>query len=358
MASSRQIFLPANRLLGDKYGDRRKVIPIFIPHMGCPNQCVFCDQRHISGSSDCMTPERAMRICDDILHSDSATRYDFECAFYGGSFTGLDMQLMEEYLRIPFTRGIPIRLSTRPDYISEEILLLLKRYNVRTIELGAQSMDDSVLRRSKRNHTAEQTVDAAGRIRKHGFELGIQTMTGLPGDTDETARTTAERVCALQPDLVRIYPALVLRDTELFGLYQNGAYEPITLDQAVSLSARLLAIYDRAGIRVIRLGLQSGEEISMRPGSKVAAGPYHNAFRQLTESYLLASYINDASDGVEEIVCGRDAAQFIRGHGGFGLAMIRKKSALPAGIRIDGGLEPNIIQVFHRVDAEPLTIVL
>ncbi|MHB8962294.1 MAG: elongator complex protein 3 [Saccharofermentanales bacterium] len=376
MANSHEIFLPGNRLLGVKYGDTKKVIPIFITHMGCPNQCVFCDQRHISGSSDSMTPERVMRICDTVLHQRIAAladptnqdnlpspevpakHHDFECAFYGGSFTGLDMHQMEEYLRIPFARGLPVRLSTRPDYISEKILLLLKQYNVRTIELGVQSMDDSVLQRSKRNHTAGQTVEAVRLIRRHGFELGIQTMIGLPGDTEATALATSKTVCDLQPDLVRIYPALVLRDTELYELYNAGLYEPMSLIQAISLSARLLDMYDKAQIRVIRLGLQSGGEISSRPDSKVAAGPFHSAFRQLTESYLLASYLADAAGAITAIECGRDAVQFVRGHTGFGLDILRRAAGHHFDVRINPALEPNIIKVFNSADAKPRTVVL
>ncbi|MHB1453095.1 MAG: elongator complex protein 3 [Saccharofermentanales bacterium] len=357
MSSLRYEFLPDNRLLGDKYGDRRKVIPIFIAHMGCPNQCVFCDQRHISGSADIMTPEYAIRICDQVL-SQKPGDILYECAFYGGSFTGIASNLMEEYLRIPFERGLPIRLSTRPDYINEGILCLLKHYNVQTIELGAQSMDETVLRLSKRNHTPEHTIKAVEMIRNYGFELGIQTMIGLPGDTSGTAAATARSVCGLQPDLVRIYPALVLKDTELYDLYLAGTYVPMTLAEAIPLSAELLGLYDQAGIRVIRLGLQSGNEISARPDSKVAAGPYHSAFRQLSESYLLASYIADAVENISEIESGRDAAQFFRGHDAYGLGVLCRLTGQKIAFRIRPELEPNIIRVFNGGDAEPRIVVL
>lgn len=358
MSSRIYEFLPDNRLLGDKYGDRRKVIPIFITHMGCPNQCVFCDQRHISGSADIMTPERATGICDQILSRNSVSGIRFECAFYGGSFTGLDRKLMEDYLKIPFERGLPIRLSTRPDYISEKVLILLKQYNVHTIELGVQSMNENVLKLSKRNHTPEHTIAAVELIRKYGFELGIQTMIGLPGDSYETAMATAKSVRSLQPDLIRIYPALVLKDTELFDFYIAGTYIPMKLAEAISLGAELLDLYDKAGIRVIRLGLQSGNEISARPDSKVAAGPYHSAFRQLCESYLLASYIADTVDGISEIECGQDAAQFLRGHGAYGLGIICGTAGRIIAARISTELKPNIIRVFNTADAEPLIIVL
>ncbi|PYG87062.1 radical SAM family protein [Ruminiclostridium sufflavum DSM 19573] len=190
-----------------------------------------------------------------------------------------------------------MRLSTRPDYISEEILDLLLRYDVRTIELGAQSLDDKVLLCSHRGHTIEDVAQAAKMIKDRGISLGIQTMIGLPEDTKEKDIMTARKVVALSPDIVRIYPALVIKDTYLQKMYSEGRYRPVTVDEAVDICAELLEIYEASNINVIRIGLQPTESIS--ENGDVVAGPFHPAFRQLVQSRLILNkmieYIKDNS---------------------------------------------------------------
>lgn len=212
-----------------------------------------------------------------------------EIGFYGGSFTGISLSEQEWYLKIGYSyinkgKVKEIRLSTRPDYINTTILDLLGRYGVRTIELGAQSLDNEVLKRSNRGHRDEDVQNAAKMIKDRGFSLGIQTMIGLPGDTRDKAIDTARKVVKLAPDMVRIYPTLVIENTFLQKMYQEGQYQPLTINEAVDISAELLDIYEQNNINVIRIGLQPTDNIS--ESGEVVAGPFHPAFRQLVQSRL------------------------------------------------------------------------
>lgn len=264
------------------------IIPIFVPHEGCRHDCCFCNQRKISGQSAAPSPEEVRRTIDSYL--DIIPRYDVvQIAFFGGSFTGIPRALQEKYLE---TAAIyirdhlvdSVRISTRPDSIDPNILSMLKAYSVRTIELGAQSMDDAVLRCAGRGHTAADTQKAAELIRLGGFELGLQTMTGLPGATDESDIVTAEKIIRLRPDLVRIYPTVVIKGTRLHTMYERGEYEARALDKTVALCADLMVKYESENIKVIRMGLQSSDGIST--DGEIAAGPYHPAFGQLVKSQL------------------------------------------------------------------------
>ncbi len=208
-----------------------------------------------------------------------------EIAFFGGSFTAIDRRVMEELLQVAsgFVDGekvTGIRLSTRPDAIDMSVLSVLKRYGVTAIELGAQSMDDKVLSLNRRGHTSEDVEGASRLIREHGFSLGLQMMTGLYGATQESDYETAEKILALSPDTVRIYPTLTLKGTYLEELYQQGVYVPPTIEQTVSLCAKLLCLFESAGIAVIKLGLHAGVE------KNAVAGPFHPALRELCESEL------------------------------------------------------------------------
>ncbi|MHB8843505.1 MAG: elongator complex protein 3 [Nitrospirota bacterium] len=262
------------------------IIPFFIPHAGCTHQCVFCDQRNITGKQ---APPAASSIPSTIsrcLH-ERAGKGPAQVAFYGGSFTALPPSLQQAYLEPaqPFIASgaiSGIRLSTRPDCINAEVLSLLERYHVRTIELGVQSMDDDVLRLSGRGHTAADTVRAVRLLREHGFLIGLQLMPGLPGDSTGIFQATVGQVIGLKPDFVRIYPALVIRDTPLAAMYNTGRYAPLALDAAVTLCREALDRFEEAGIEVIRIGLQATDELES-PGT-IVAGPFHPAFRQLVES--------------------------------------------------------------------------
>ena len=270
-------------------------IPIFVPHKGCPYDCVFCNQRRITGHIRETIPNEVNEIIERHLAT-IPVGSRIEVAFFGGSFTGIPIEeqnaLMERVMPyIKSGRISGIRLSTRPDYINDEILENLKRYNVTTIELGVQSMSDIVLCAANRGHTRADAEAAARLIKEYDIALGLQMMTGLPGDTEELAIDTAERMIALKPECVRIYPTLVIKDTYLEKLYRSGLYTPQTVDEAARLAAKLIAMFEASGITVIRVGLQPTEEIN--EGASVVAGPFHPAFGELAES---AVYYNIAKE--------------------------------------------------------------
>ena len=267
---------------------RKANVPIFIPHVGCPHDCSFCDQRAISGRQHPPTAEDVRAILTDARQTLRQRGSAAEIAFFGGSFTVIEPRYRRDLLKAAgdFLDGdvfTGIRISTRPDAIDQAILDELERSGVTAIELGAQSMDDEVLRLSGRGHSSAQTASAARLIRDQGFSLGLQRMTGLPGDTDEKAVATAKKLAELKPDTIRIYPALILQGSELERQYQRGVYRPQALEEAVALCAHLLRYFNGQGIRVIRLGLHQEAEMQAR----IIAGPYHPAFRELVEGEIL-----------------------------------------------------------------------
>ncbi len=257
-------------------------IPIFIPHMGCPHQCVFCNQRSISG---CMQFEEA-EIDKTIQNTLSTCREEdwVEIAFFGGSFTGIDRALMirlldkaEGYVKEGVVRSI--RLSTRPDYISHEILEILSGYSVRHIELGLQSMDDTVLAAAKRGHTREQAVNACKEVVRAGFSLVGQMMIGLPCSTPEREIETAEMICELGAEAARIYPTVVFYDTPLAELTKKGLYQPLSVEEAAVRSANALRVFSEHRVNVIRIGLCASE--SLTSSERVLAGPNHPSLGEL-----------------------------------------------------------------------------
>lgn len=269
---------------------KRYIIPIFVPHRGCPHACVFCNQASITGQTaavDGKTVEEAIAAYRQTIPA--GTDKTVEVAFYGGSFTGIPLAEQSELL-VPAAQALAagqidgIRLSTRPDYIDRTILANLRHYRVRTIELGVQSLDAAVLAAAKRGHTADAVAAAVDLIREFGFDLGLQLMLGLPDDNPVKFRETVRQTIALRPDFVRIYPTLILKGTELAELYREGRYRPLSLPEAVDLAKTALAAFSRSGIPVIRVGLQPTEDIAA--GSEVVAGPFHPAFRQLVESAM------------------------------------------------------------------------
>jgi len=271
-------------------------IPIFIPHLGCPFQCIYCNQKYISGTIKAPDAEEVHAIIQQKLSTIDSNNAAVEVAFFGGSFTCLSKTEQEKYLQAvqPYIRDKKvngIRISTRPDYIDENILQLLKQYNVNTIELGVQSMSDNVLMLAGRGHTAADVVKASELIRKGGFDLGIQTMIGLPGEGKEESEHTALRVIDLKPDCVRIYPVLVLKDTELERLFSEGKYEPMSLEHTVERVAMVLSLYINNDINVIKVGLHPSEEFES--GGKLVAGPFHPGFREMVMSSLWKNEFND-----------------------------------------------------------------
>ncbi|MBQ6267888.1 MAG: radical SAM protein [Clostridia bacterium] len=264
-------------------------VALFAPHAGCPHQCSFCDQRTISGQVTPLTPAAVHAAARKALATLPAeTAAAGELAFFGGSFTLLPqaeqialLEAAHSYIKEGCFRGI--RISTRPDGIDPAVCALLQRCGVTAVELGAQSMDDRVLALNRRGHTAAQTVQAHALLRQCGFETGLQMMTGLYGSTDADSRATAQAICALQPDTVRIYPTVVLAGTPLAALMQAGQFQPQGLADAVALCAELLQLFDAAGIRVIRVGLHASRDVETR----MRGGAYHPALRELAESRIL-----------------------------------------------------------------------
>lgn len=272
-------------------------IPIFIPHLGCPNNCVFCDQRKISG---CISfDESGVRKDIETALSTVSPEDDVEIAFFGGSFTGIDRDLMVRLLLIAESfvlegRVSRVRCSTRPDYIDAEVLEILRRYHVRTVELGIQSFSDAVLSASKRGHTAEASINACRLVKSAGFELVGQMMIGLPGSTPEDELATAEAICSLGADGARVYPTVVFSETELADMTERGEYAPLSVEEAIKRTASVLDIFDRAGVPVIRVGLCSGENLSS-PES-VVGGANHPALGELAMGELTYRRICRAVD--------------------------------------------------------------
>ena len=271
------------------------IIPFFIPHSGCPHQCVFCNQKNITGRKSAVHPDAIARTIIDYCRTHTKQEI-VQIAFYGGSFTALPHEEQKAYLEAarPFIRSGQIehiRLSTRPDCINRDILSLLKSYNVRIVELGVQSLSDEVLTRSGRGHTAADTASAVKLLREYGFAVGLQLMVGLPGDSASSFSETVSCIIELKPDFVRIYPTLVIAGTPLEELYRRGQYIPLSLDEAVSLCREALERFSLAGIDVIRIGLQPTKKLEA-PGT-VLAGPYHPAFRELVESSLFLDRMRD-----------------------------------------------------------------
>lgn len=272
-------------------------IPIFIPHLGCPNNCVFCDQRKISG---CISfDESGVKAQIEEVLSTLCPDDEAEIAFFGGSFTGIDRELMIRLLLISdeFVDGGrvgSVRCSTRPDYIDGEILEILREHHVKTIELGIQSMSDEVLSASKRGHTAERALEACRMVKDAGFDLIGQMMIGLPGATLEDEIATAKAICNASADGARVYPTVVFAETELAEMTSSGIYKPLDIEDAIERTAFVLDIFDRAEIPVIRVGLCSGENLSS-PES-VVGGANHPALGELAMGELTYRRICEEAD--------------------------------------------------------------
>ncbi len=279
-------------------------VALFVVHKGCPHMCSFCNQRSISGSSKDITAadvHEAVKIAVGSLSQSEAA--GGEIAFFGGSFTMVEREYMISLLEAAYEyveKGIfkGIRISTRPDGISEEICGILKKYGVTAVELGAQSLDDRVLELNERGHTARQVENACRMLKNYGFELGLQMMTGLYGSDDADSIATAEKIIALAPDTVRIYPTVVLKGTRLYELMEKGEFAPKGIPETVELCARLIPMFENAGIKVIRVGLHSGGGVE----EGFAGGAYHPALREICEGRI---YYNNALEKLSGLEKGR-----------------------------------------------------
>ena len=279
---------------------RAYIVPVFVPHWGCPHACVFCNQRRISGVGK---PATAGDVKNAIAQAAAFLPKGGkrQLAFYGGSFTAIpvpDQEVLLSAAKEAMDRGEidAVRLSTRPDAIDETVLERLRRYGVETVELGAQSMDDAVLRLTERGHTAADVERASRLITAAGFKLILQMMTGLPGSSDESDTETARRLIALGPDGVRIYPTVIVRDTALYDLWRAGEYREHTVEGAVRVCAKIVPLFESAGIPIIRLGLNPTEELS---GGAAVGGAYHPALGELVKSRILLEKARAVLRGIE-----------------------------------------------------------
>ena len=273
--------------------DRRRkgslIIPIFIPNQGCPNRCVYCKQETITNQSN--QPVHAINIKKILDEAIKSNRFDAsadpEVAFYGGTFTKLSKGRMEEllgavapYVRKGFFRSI--RVSTRPDELDVERIALMKRFGISTVELGAQSMDEEVLKLTKRGHTVKDTIESVQLLKRHGLRVGIQLMPGLPGDSEERFMKTVEKVVELQPNMVRLYPTIIICGTELERWYNEKRYQPLELEEAVNICQKACVRFEKEGIPVIRIGLMSSPTLLEK--GEIVAGPWHRSFGFLVRS--------------------------------------------------------------------------
>ncbi|HHV16307.1 MAG TPA: radical SAM protein [Gelria sp.] len=261
-------------------------IPVFIPHLGCPFQCIFCNQNKIASNRGIPTRAELITTIDEHLDTIGTSGENIELAFFGGSFTAIDRKLQEEYLSAvqPYLKSgqiSSIRISTRPDFIDDNILQLLLRYGVKTIELGVQSFSDEVLKASGRGYRRDDVFKASRFIKSFGFKLGIQLMIGLPGDSQALDMESTRQAITLAPDMVRIYPTLVIADTPLELLFQRNQYRPLNLSEAIATCKEMFLEFQQNDIAVIRMGLYPGKEL-LSPGN-IVAGPFHPAFGELVE---------------------------------------------------------------------------
>ena len=294
---------------------KHAIIPIFIPHRGCPNDCVFCNQKAITARQPDVTPSDARRIIETYLPTLTGRGLEtIEVAFFGGSFTGLSIDEQSAFLAVAADykrRGLidKIHLSTRPDYIDTAILDNLRFFGTDTIELGVQSFDDSVLAAAGRGHTASAVYEACSLIHEYGFELGIQLMIGLPGDSLEKCLYSARETVRMKPSIARLYPTIVLQDTALYDMTRAGLYHPLTTPEAVSITKEMYRILAGAGINIIRVGLKSTDLISGSgsEGDQTWGHTYHPAFRQLVEGEIAREDIEAQIRALPEVSPGADA---------------------------------------------------
>ncbi len=319
-----------------KMGKFHYIIPVFVPDLGCPHQCVFCNQKRITGLDDVPDREKVAALVEDYLKTmPGGPGIKREVAYYGGSFTAIEPALQRELLAPAYRLLIQgkidgIRVSTRPDSVSEDIMALLSSYGVNTVELGVQSMDDTVLFKSGRGHSSRDVLRASAFVKAWGMNLGFQMMIGLPGDSEKADLYTASELIALKPDLVRIYPCLVLKGTRLAEMFEHGEYNPLTIDRAVKICRKLLLMFERAEVNIVRIGLQPSEQINLE--GDVLAGPYHPAFRELVESavardqveYLLKKAAVEKAVEIEITVPEQDVS-FVRGHKGGNVEYFKQK---------------------------------
>lgn len=319
-------------------------IPIFISHFGCPNACVFCNQIKINGRETDVTNEDLEKIIKDYLEILPENSYK-EVAFFGGTFTGISLGRQKEYLEVVkkyLDEGLVqgIRLSTRPDYINKEVMEQLKKYKVTTIELGVQSFDQDVLEKSARYYKIEVVYESCKMIKSYGINLGIQIMPGLPGSTFEKDFETAKKVVEINPMNVRVYPTLVIKDTELERMYYSGAYKVLSMKEAIKRCRKICALIELKGIKIIRVGLQPSEDL--RNGGVSVKGAFHPAFRELVDGEIYFCFLKKIEEVEKHLnieVCEKNVSKIV------GINKKNKKRLKSLEIKINNGLSVDKITV-------------
>ncbi len=341
------------------FDEKPLIVPIFIPNQGCPHRCVFCDQEKITSQPAGPIDGRRVRELLDLARRSTTffARRHREIAFYGGTFASLPKERIRELLGVvaPYLQEgifLSVRISTRPDSLDEEKAALLRGLGVSTVELGTQSMDDEVLRMTRRGHSALDTERTVGLLRQHGFRVGIQLMPGLPGDSAERFSATVQQVIRMKPDMVRLYPVVVIRGTELAQWVESGKYQPLALEEAVRICAESCLCLEQAGIPVIRIGLMASA--SLREKGQVLGGPWHESFGHLVRSEIYQRRIEAFLPGPGEAqrisirIPSKEIA-LLRGHRNAGIRRIEKRTkALIEGILPDDSLPPGRIRVETR----------
>lgn len=303
-------------------------IPVFIPELACPNRCIYCNQRHISGQLQVVKPAEIEQIIEQ--HLSTFIRPSFvELAFFGGSFTGIDEKDMIKYLKIvqPYIEKgeiKSIRISTRPDYINEKVLDILKQYNVRDIELGAQSLNEEVLAFAKRGHTVKDVENASRLIKDYGFSLGLQMMIGLPLDSVERSKETAKKILELGAKSTRIYPTLVINNTDLADLYKAGKYKALSLEEAVDWTAEIYKVFSQTDITILRVGLHPSE--ALIKGEQLLAGPFHVSFKELVLTKLWQEKLEKIPDNTKIISVNPREINYAIGYNGVNRKILQEKS--------------------------------
>ncbi|HBH12122.1 MAG: BioB/LipA-like protein [Clostridiales bacterium 38_11] len=282
--------------------EKNIIIPIFIPHKGCPNDCYFCNQKKITGTNFDISTKDIINHIESYLKTIEPHGNHIEIAYFGGSFTAIELSTQEKLLSIAYLykcnqRINAIRISTRPDAISENILDMLVDFGVDIVELGVQSMDDEVLSKINRGHTSNDVKKASHLIKKRNITLGHQIMPGLYGSSINEDINTAIRSATLLPDIARIYPTLVIRDTQFERLYEQNRYHPLKLDESIELVSQIYAIYEQERVKVIRVGLQP--TLNMTFGKDIIAGPFHPSYRQMVMTNIYVTSLIHCIKGGE-----------------------------------------------------------
>lgn len=322
-------------------------ISIFVPHIGCPHKCSFCNQNTITGHENAPTAKDVESAVKTALKQND---FEYEIAFFGGSFTAIDRQYMISLLESAYafaqssSRVTGIRISTRPDYIDDEILTLLKKYGVTSIELGAQSMNDNVLKMNMRGHIAEDVRKASRLIKKYGFELGLQMMTGLYGSDDEKDLFTANEIIKLMPDTVRIYPTVVLDHTYLGSLYKAGRYIPNDVRESVEICAKIVPLFNKNNIKIIRLGLHASDDIK----NNMLAGGYHPSLGELVASKIMLSEILSHKPGNYTVYINEKSISKLIGNKRCNLIELKEKG-YTIDIKFDNKMNPNELKTEEKL---------